>query len=186
MAFVLALLTEVALLIGLIISIARPHLRIWPPPGQGTWQFWCVWVWTATAFVGSVALAFLDRGSFVFDHMAWKVAGASLIVLGTALADWGVRTLTSRTSRGLGGAFKRRGPYRWSRNPQYVGHMAVVTGFVLAFDSALLAITGLLGIACLVLAPLAEEQWLAERYGEEYRQYRRSVPRFVGWPRPPR
>lgn len=184
-AFGLAFLTELALLASLIVSIYRPRFRIWPPPGQRTWQFWCVWVWTAVAFVSSVALAFLDHGSFVLDHVAWKVAGAALIVLGTALADWGVRTLTSRTSRGLGGAFKRRGPYRWSRNPQYLGHIAVVTGFILAFDSVHLAITGLLAIGCLVLAPLAEEPWLAGRYGEEYREYRRGVPRFLGRPRSP-
>ncbi|HUP00660.1 MAG TPA: isoprenylcysteine carboxylmethyltransferase family protein [Gemmatimonadota bacterium] len=178
--FAIVLAAEALLLTALLISILLPDRRIWPPPGPRTWQFATVWGATAVAFAGSIGLAYADAGSFVFGAMGWKVGGGTLIVLGTALADWGVRTLTSHTSRGLGGEFKRRGPYRWSRNPQYLGHCMVVLGFMLAFDSALLVLTGLLGIACLVLTPLAEEPWLEERYGESYRGYRREVPRFLG------
>lgn len=178
--YALVLAAETLLLAGLIVSIVLPRHRIWPPPSERTWQFWSVWVATALAFVGSIALAFLDHGSFVLDALVWKVTGGALVFCGTALADWGVRTLTSRTSRGLGGLFKRRGPYRWSRNPQYVGHAMVTLGFMLAFDSVLLVVTGLLGIGCLLLTPLAEEPWLAERYGEAYCAYRREVPRYFG------
>lgn len=174
------LAAELFLLVALLLSIRRPRRRVWPPPGQRSWQFWSVWVATAVAFLGSAALAFLDYGTFVLDHVGWKWTGGVLIVLGTALADWGVRTLTSRTSRGLGGAFHRRGPYRWTRNPQYLGHMAVVVGVMLAFDSTMVVVSGLLGIVCLILAPIAEEPWLAERYGEEYQEYLRTVPRFLG------
>lgn len=179
-AFAAALLAELFLLVALAVSIRWPRRRLWPPPGQRTWEFWSVWLATAVAFLASVAVAFLDYGSFVLDHVAWRWAGGVLIVLGTGLADWGVRTLTSRTSRGLVGEFRRRGPYRWTRNPQYLGHMAVVLGVMLAFDSTLVMVSGLLGILCLALAPLAEEPWLAERYGEEYQEYLRTVPRFLG------
>ena len=178
--FAIVLAAEALLLAALLISILVPGHRVWPPPGPRTWQFAFTWGATAIAFLGSIGLAFADAGSFIFDGIGWKVGGGSLIVLGTALADWGVRTLTSHTSRGLGGEFKRRGPYRWSRNPQYVGHCMVVLGCMLAFDSFLLVLTGLLGIACLVLTPLAEEPWLEERYGESYRDYRHDVPRFFG------
>jgi protein-S-isoprenylcysteine O-methyltransferase Ste14 len=179
-AFAAVLAAELFLLAALVWSIRRPRRRIWPPPGQRTWQFWSVWMATAVAFVGSIALAFLDYDSFVLDHVAWKWIGGALIVLGTALADWGVRTLTSRTSRGLVGEFRRRGPYRWTRNPQYLGHIAVVLGVMLAFDSVLVLVTGTLGIACILLTPIAEEPWLAERYGNEYQEYLRDVPRFLG------
>lgn len=181
--FAVVVAAELYLLAALLISIRRPRRRIWPPPGQRSWQFWSIWIATAVAFLGSVGLAFLDYGSFLFDHVAWRWIGGALIVLGTALADWGVRTLTSRTSRGLGGRFRWRGPYRWTRNPQYLGHMAVVLGVMLGFDSTLVVIIGLLAIACLTLTPIAEEPWLAERYGEEYQEYLRRVPRFIGRPR---
>lgn len=179
-AFAIVLAAETLLLAALLFSIRRPRRRIWPPPAQRSWQFLAVWIATAVAFLGSVALAFLDYGSFVFDHIVWRWVGGGLVVAGTALADWGVRTLTSRTSRGLGGEFRRRGPYRWTRNPQYLGHVAVVVGFVIGFDSVLLLVTGLLAIACLLLTPVAEEPWLAERYGDTYREYRREVPRYLG------
>lgn len=179
-AFAIVLAAETFLLAALVFSIRRPRRRIWPPPAQRSWQFLVVWIATAVAFLGSVALAFLDYGSFVFDHSAWRWVGGILVVAGTALADWGVRALTSRTSRGLGGEFRQRGPYRWTRNPQYLGHIAVVIGFVIGFDSLRLAVTGLVGIVCLLLTPLAEEPWLAERYGDAYHEYLREVPRFLG------
>lgn len=179
-AFAIVFVAEAFLLAALVLSVRRPRGRIWPPPDQRSWQFVAVWAATAVAFLGSVALAFLDYGSFVFDHVAWRWAGGVVVAAGTALADWGVRTLTSRTSRGLGGEFRQRGPYRWTRNPQYLGHILVVVGFVIGFDSVGLAVTGLLAIACLLLTPVAEEPWLAERYGDTYREYRREVPRFLG------
>lgn len=181
--FVIVVASEAFLLVALLLSIRRPRRRIWPPPAQRSWQFFSVWIATAVAFLGSVALAFLDQGSFLFDHAVWRWIGGALIVLGTVLADWGVRTLTSRTSRGLGGEFRWRGPYRWTRNPQYLGHAAVVLGVMLAFDSTKVVVSGLLAIVCLILTPMAEEPWLAERYGEEYQEYLREVPRFLGRPR---
>lgn len=38
----------------------------------------------------------------------------------------------------------------------------------------------LVDIAWFLLAPLAEEPWIREQYGEAYETYRESVPRFVG------
>ena len=109
--FTIVLAAEAFLLTALLISIRRPRRRIWPPPAQRSWQFLSIWIATAVAFLGSVALAFLDHGSFLFDHVAWRWIGGALIVLGTALvAGWtagtrgGVRRATLWTAL-LVGAF---------------------------------------------------------------------------------
>jgi protein-S-isoprenylcysteine O-methyltransferase Ste14 len=71
------------------------------------------------------------------------------------------------------------GPYRFSRNPQYVGDMLMAIGVVVGFDSRLAAIAAVGGIACLLYAPLAEEPWLEAHYGNAYRDYARHTPRYV-------
>ena len=39
-------------------------------------------------------------------------------------------------------------------------------------------VLGLLGEGLNILAPFTEESWLEGRFGEEYRAYKQSVPRF--------
>ena len=46
-------------------------------------------------------------------------------------------------------------------------------------NSMLLWIAHALLILVFVIAPMAEEPWLEEQYGEAYREYRRGVPRFL-------
>ncbi|MGH7567299.1 MAG: hypothetical protein ACREK2_10760, partial [Gemmatimonadota bacterium] len=50
----------------------------------------------------------------------------------------------------------------------------------LVSDSWRVAMLGVGGIACLLLAPLAEERWLVDRYGDAYEVYRRRVRRLLG------
>lgn len=181
--FALVIVAELVLLASLALSIARPAWRTWPPAGRWSRGFWWSWGWTVAAFAGAVPLAFLDYGSFVLDAVGWRWVGGALVVLGAGLSDWGVRSLTQATSAGLGGVFRVRGPYRWVRNPQYIGHALVIVGLAVGFDSTLLVVGAGLGVACLVLAVHAEERWLEERYGAEYAAYRARVPRWL--PRPP-
>ena len=72
------------------------------------------------------------------------------------------------------------GPYRFVRNPMYVGAAAVLAGFALVERSlAVLALAG----AGLLLAHLfvvfAEEPGLEERFGDSYRSYKASVRRWI-------
>ena len=77
------------------------------------------------------------------------------------------------------GQLVRRGPYRFSRNPQYVGFMAALVGWAFVASSGLTLVASLAGTIPLVLVPFAEEPWLATRLGAAYEEYRRTVPRFI-------
>jgi protein-S-isoprenylcysteine O-methyltransferase Ste14 len=73
-----------------------------------------------------------------------------------------------------------RGMYRHVRNPMIGGVMAVLLGEALLFAS-----TALLGwflafvLANALYIPIFEESGLERRFGEEYREYRRNVPRWI-------
>jgi len=72
------------------------------------------------------------------------------------------------------------GLYRHVRNPMYVGVAAVIFGQALLFGSVRLI---LYGSAALLLAHLFvvlyEEPKLARSFGDEYRDFRTNVPRWV-------
>lgn len=78
-----------------------------------------------------------------------------------------------------------RGAYRHVRNPMISGVILVLFGESLALRSlphALWAAT-FAAINC-VYIPLLEEPRLEARFGDEYREYRRRVPRFLPRLRP--
>ncbi len=72
------------------------------------------------------------------------------------------------------------GPYRHVRNPMISGMILILLGETLWFASpALAAWTAFAVVLNAVYIPLVEEKSLVRRFGQEYEEYRRSVPRWV-------
>jgi protein-S-isoprenylcysteine O-methyltransferase Ste14 len=94
---------------------------------------------------------------------------------------WAIRTLGLHASQGLEGRLVEQGPYRFTRNPQYVADIAMLAGFAILSNSILALFTSLLGMVWFVLAPYTEEPWLRERYGANYDVYMSKVPRFLSF-----
>jgi protein-S-isoprenylcysteine O-methyltransferase Ste14 len=72
------------------------------------------------------------------------------------------------------------GPYRVSRNPMYAGQAVGLVGVGLAMGSwwpLAAAAVGMLATSRLVIGP--EEDYLADRFGDEYARYRTRVRRWV-------
>jgi protein-S-isoprenylcysteine O-methyltransferase Ste14 len=81
--------------------------------------------------------------------------------------------------------FVPTGPYRYVRNPMYIGGALVLAGYGLLQQSAsvvLLSVLFLLGAHLLVL--LLEEPGLERRFGDSYAAYKQAVNRWL--PRVPR
>jgi protein-S-isoprenylcysteine O-methyltransferase Ste14 len=80
------------------------------------------------------------------------------------------------------GTLAATGPYRWSRNPQYVGWFMLLLGFALNDWSwwSLVALT--IVATYLHLLILIEEEHLNRIFGEQYAKYRGSVSRYFGRP----
>jgi protein-S-isoprenylcysteine O-methyltransferase Ste14 len=72
------------------------------------------------------------------------------------------------------------GPYRWSRNPQYVGWLLFLLGFSLTdWSPWCLAVLVVVGIS-LHLLILIEEEHLRRVFGDPYKEYCRRVSRYLG------
>ena len=73
-----------------------------------------------------------------------------------------------------------QGPYRFTRNPMYVGVALFVVGLGLAVNNlwiSLFAAPALLAVHFIAVLP--EERYLAERFGESYRSFLARVRRYV-------
>jgi protein-S-isoprenylcysteine O-methyltransferase Ste14 len=108
------------------------------------------------------------------------LAGGALVVGGEqAFKQVGTNVKPWRPSLALA----TTGIYAHLRNPMYVGAILILTGLAAALASDWMAIL-LLPTALLlhfgVVRP--EERYLDAKFGEDYRRYKASVPRY-GWPR---
>lgn len=111
------------------------------------------------------------------------VVGIPLLILGLGFWAWGIASLLKLgespdpgkpTGRLLSG-----GALRVSRNPIYTGGTIGLLGLALLLDTA----TGVAVVVVLALGAhnlvLAEERYLEAKFGDEYREYRSRVRRWI-------
>jgi protein-S-isoprenylcysteine O-methyltransferase Ste14 len=170
----------------LIVSIARPELRFWPPPDPPSRRHRFARFTSALgplSLIGVGVLGVLDAGSAVFRHPAALPIGGLLGAVGGAFALWGYLGLGARASQGQHEGLVAAGAYRYSRNPQYVGTIVGLFGYGVACNSWLALVVWALWAAWFLMAPFAEEPWLREQLGDAFDEYAADVPRFIGWRR---
>ena len=74
-----------------------------------------------------------------------------------------------------------RGPYAFSRNPMYVAELGLWLGWAIFYGS-IIVFVGFI-VLCVVVNFVIlprEERALEERFGESFRQYKKTVPRWLG------
>ena len=115
---------------------------------------------------------------------ALVVAGAALVAAGLALFIAGLATF-ARAHTGImlqqaATAVVESGPYRWSRNPQYVAFVAIYLGAALIANSVwpLVLLPVIVGaLHALVIA--REERYMRRTFPQEYGAYCRRVRRWL-------
>lgn len=145
----------------------------------------------ATLFVGLLLVfvpgRILERTGIVPPtHLgAVEWAGVAAAVAGGALALWCVVTF-ALISRGTPAPFDPprtlvvRGPYRYVRNPMYLGAALALCGAALFYHSApLFAYAALFLLAAHAFVVGYEEPTLARLFGAEYEAYRARVGRWL-------
>jgi protein-S-isoprenylcysteine O-methyltransferase Ste14 len=178
--YVAVLASTVLAVLGMAYSILRPENRLWPPPSRGSWEFGLIVAVDSICTFGVPVLGLLDRGSLGIGHPLAFPLGTLLILVSSLLIAWAMKALGLGQSFGLEGGLVTDGPYRYSRNPQYVGFVLMLIGVVLVTNSVQALVTGSMVIVLVLLAPYAEEPWLRERFGSRYDDFCERVPRFLG------
>jgi protein-S-isoprenylcysteine O-methyltransferase Ste14 len=120
----------------------------------------------------------------ILGHAVALWLGLALVVLGVGIAAWGRRTLQAAGTN-VNPALPTTtivtsGPFRFSRNPLYVGLTLVYLGLTLLFNtwwgvSLLVPILVIMHRGVV----LREEHYLEQKFGETYRQYCSRVRRYV-------
>jgi len=116
-----------------------------------------------------------------------QVVGMIIGAAGAAVAVWCIFTFAT-IGNGTPAPFDPprrlviRGPYRFVRNPMYIGAGLALASAALFYESwPILVYAGLFFLATHVFVVLYEEPTLRRTFGEEYEVYCRQVGRW--WPR---
>lgn len=101
-------------------------------------------------------------------------AGGALALLGGMIRAWAAGTIRKNQ------VLTVSGPYAHTRNPLYLGSFFVGLGVVVASGSIWLFLIFLVFFTIVYSRTMAmEERRLEELFGESFRRYAASVPRFV-------
>src|SRR3990170_8720269 len=110
------------------------------------------------------------------DINAAATAGLILILAGMGVRIW---------ARGhfVKGLLFQTGQYAIVRHPLYVGSFLMLIGFLLILNTWVLSAVLLpFYVVFYVLTVISEESFLRRRIGEEWEEYRRSVPALIPMP----
>jgi protein-S-isoprenylcysteine O-methyltransferase Ste14 len=95
----------------------------------------------------------------------------TLPTLGTNLTD----TVVTREHHTL----VTRGPYRWIRHPFYVAMALITLGGALIAANWFVLASGAVVFTLLAVRSRVEEEQLAARFGNAYREYKKRTGRFL-------
>jgi protein-S-isoprenylcysteine O-methyltransferase Ste14 len=114
----------------------------------------------------------------------WNVLGLVPIALGIFGLAWimiaASRESPKRIELRAAAFLMTRGPYAFSRNPMYVSELTLWLGWAVFYGN----VAVLIGFAILCVALVAsaryEERVLEARFGDAYRAYKSTIPRWLG------
>lgn len=108
-----------------------------------------------------------------------QLAGPFLILTGVAIVAWSVIAVRDN-DLARPSALTTRGPYALSRNPMYLGWIALCTGLALIVNSVWMAVaTAGAWIYLHTVTIPREEESLLGKFGAQYEAYRKQVRRYL-------
>src|SRR3977135_2167249 len=129
--------------------------------------------------LASLALEWFVPTSFVHGAFRWLL-GALIFISGLALTYSGFitqkRAGTDPIPFNPSTRIVAHGPYRFSRNPMYIGLALSTLGIAVLVDSAWMLLAVPIGLVLIDRVVIKrEERYLERKFGEEYLSYKRRV-----------
>jgi protein-S-isoprenylcysteine O-methyltransferase Ste14 len=138
----------------------------------------------ALAGLAALALRWLIPLRFMPAAVPAGWVGGAVFAIALALAAWAIATMTRAGSNVPTNlpttTIVDAGPYRFTRNPIYLGMFLGLVGLAIAFDS-LWFLVALVPFALVIRYGVVarEEAYLERKFGDAYRRYRSGVRRWL-------
>lgn len=117
-------------------------------------------------------------------NLPLRVVGLTSLTTGLFIIFIGIYRLGILRSLGLQtGELKETSYYHLSRNPQVVGCSLYVIGFLILWPSWYALGWGISLLVILHAMVLIEEEHLRHVFGQDFEQYCKNVPRYIGFPK---
>jgi len=155
----------------------------------GVWTYFAVLLqWVPIAFV----LYFL-QGAILHNEIAlgipFMVLGIILIAAGVALHAWTIKLIGIKATIGYTELkpdiqsnkknLVTSGPFSVVRHPSYWAHTAIITGMFFVTGAIVVAIIAVIDFAITYfIITTLEDQELVKRFGNQYVEYQKRVPKF--------
>lgn len=99
------------------------------------------------------------------------VAFASLWHLGDS---WRVGVIDEQATQLI-----QSGIYRYSRNPYFLAYLLMFAAYTIFLQNIVLLVLSVVGFCMIHIMVNREEAYLAKIHGNDYRQYKKNVPRYL-------
>lgn len=160
-----------------------PPARTLPeaPPARLPWPPILV---AATVAFGIALDAVFGFAPAFMATRAMRIIGVAIVALAFVNDLWCARQFLRRKTTILphraASALVTEGPFRFSRNPIYISHLATTLGLGLLLASPFtVLLTPLLALALTKFAIEPEERHLEASFGDDYRAYMARTPRWI-------
>lgn len=138
----------------------------------------------ALAVIAGLVLEWLEPLPFLPEDMPAGLVGILVFLAALALAAWSTATMsragTNVPTNRPTTTIVEGGPYRYTRNPIYIGMFAGLVGLAVAFNT-LWPLLMLVPFAVVIRYGVVarEEAYLDRKFGDAYRSYRLRVRRWL-------
>lgn len=130
-------------------------------------------------------ILYFSNYQYTIQIPVFLVIGAVLFIIGLFFASW-TMILFSKIGKGTLAPWEPtkhlivEGPYGYVRNPMITGVLLMLSGeYFLTGAAQLLLWLGLFFLINCIYFPLSEEKHLEEKFQDEYRAYKKNVPRWI-------
>lgn len=165
------------------------RLRMWIMVTVIVLGYWAPWIERLGIGERMSTLAWLPMelsrlgvASFATDSAVVIVLGALVAAVGMILRIWGSAYLgydTVHHEKMQAGGMMADGPYRYVRNPLYLGSWCMMAAMALLMPPTGALFAMVLLTVFLLRLILGEEAFLSGKLGEPYREYLRTTPRLI-------
>jgi protein-S-isoprenylcysteine O-methyltransferase Ste14 len=138
----------------------------------------------AAALVAGLGLDWFYPLKFVPSAVPNAFIGGIAFAAGLGLTTWAIMTIrrggTAVETVKPTTAIVANGPYRWTRNPIYLGMMLGLIGFAIGFDTLWLLVALVAFYLVIRYGVIArEEAYLERKFGGTYLDYKSRVRRWL-------